>query len=371
MKAAAVAKKELRQIVRDVRTLWILLFVPAFFLLLYGYALNWDIRHVPLAVIDRDRSADSRLLVSAFTNSTFFDAVAAPVSVTDAERLIDRGTVRAVLVIPEGTSRELRAGRPATVQVVVNGDNATTATAVLGYARAITRGVSAQLRAVSAGPSSSGPPIVAEPRIWFNPELESTLFLVPGLIGFIVMISCVVSTSLSIVREKERGTWEQVRMAPIDAVSYIVGKTLPYFIISFVSALFIIFAAMWLFGMPMRGSWPALLGALSLYVVGALGTGLLVSTLVDSQALAFLVSLILSLLPTMILSGFVFPIASMPWPIQVISHIVPARYFLVILRGIVLKGTEVSIFAGQFAALAAYGVVVLALASLRLAKERG
>lgn len=370
-KALAVARKELRQIVRDARTLVILLFVPAFFLLLYGYALNWDIRHIRLAVIDRDHSADSRTLISSFTNSTFFDIVADPTSMADAERMIDRGDIRAVLVIPEGLSRDLRTGRTADVQVIVNGDNATTATTVVGYAQAIIRGVSASIRLDIAGGRGVLPPLTVEPRIWFNPELKSTLFLVPGLIGFIVMISCVISTSLSIVREKERGTWEQVRMAPIDTVSYVVGKTIPYFVISYASALFIIFAAMWLFDMPMRGSWPALLAALSLYVVGALGTGLLVSTVVDSQALAFLVSLILSLLPTMILSGFIFPIASMPVPIQVISYIVPARYFLVVLRGIVLKGTEIQVFGAQFAALALYGVIVLGLASLRLAKERG
>jgi ABC-2 type transport system permease protein len=370
-KALAVARKELRQILRDARTLVILLFVPVFFLLLYGYALNWDIRHIRLAVIDRDHSADSRTLISSFTNSTFFDKVADPISMAEAEQLIDNGEVRAVLVIPEGMSRAVRTGQVTTVQVIVNGDNATTATTVVGYAQAIVRGVSAGIRLEIAGARGAAPPISAEPRIWFNPELKSTLFLVPGLIGFIVMISCVISTSLSIVREKERGTWEQVRMAPIDTVSYVVGKTIPYFVISYASALFIIFAAMWLFDMPMRGSWPALLAALSLYVVGALGTGLLVSTVVDSQALAFLVSLILSLLPTMILSGFIFPIASMPVAIQAISFIVPARYFLVILRGIVLKGTEIQVFGPQFAALAIYGVIVLGLASLRLAKERG
>jgi ABC-2 type transport system permease protein len=214
------------------------------------------------------------------------------------------------------------------------------------------------------------PPITMEPRIWYNPELQSTLFLVPGLIGFIVMISCVVSTSLSIVREKERGTWEQVRMAPISTVSYVLGKTIPYFFVSLISAFMIIAAAMVLFGLPVRGSWELLLFAVSLFIVGALGTGLLVSTMVDSQALAFLIGLLLSLLPTFILSGFIFPIASMPVPIQVITYIVPARYFLVVLRGIVLKGIGFGMLADQFLALAVYAVVVLGLASARLAKER-
>jgi ABC-2 type transport system permease protein len=160
-------------------------------------------------------------------------------------------------------------------------------------------------------------------------------------------------------------------MAPIGTVSYVVGKSIPYFAISYASALFIVFAAMLLFDMPMRGSWAGLLGSLSLYVIGALGTGLLVSTLADSQSMAFLMSLLISMLPTIILSGFIFPIASMPAPIQLVSFIVPARYFLVILRGIVLKGAEVTQFAPQFGALVIYAMAVLGLASLRLAKERG
>jgi ABC-2 type transport system permease protein len=370
-KALAVGLKEFRQIARDTRTLLILLFVPAFFLLLYGYALNWDIRHVRLAVLDRDRSTDSRQLISAFVNSTFFDRVGNVTSTADIESLMDRDLIRAALVIPENMSRDLRSGRRATVQVILSGDNANTASTVFGYAQAIVRGVSAALQIEITGGRLAAPPLSAEPRIWFNPELKSTLFLVPGLIGFIVMISCVVSTSLSIVREKERGTWEQVRMAPINTVSYVVGKTIPYFVVSYASALFIIFAAMYLFGLPMRGSWAALLGALSLYVIGALGTGLLVSTMVDSQALAFLISLLLSLLPTMILSGFVFPISSMPVPIQMITFIVPARYFLIILRGIVLKGADAAVYLQQFGALALYATAVLGLASLRLARERG
>ena len=371
-KALAVGRKEFWQIVRDRRTLTILLFVPAFFLMLYGYALNFDIRHVRLAVLDREHNADSRELLSAFVNSTYFDVVASVGSTAEVERLMNAGQVRAALVIPEGTSRDLREGRTAFVQVLVNGDNANTATTVFGYAQAIVRGVSALLQVQQSGGRAGGaPPLAVEPRIWYNPELQSTLFLVPGLIAFIVMISCVVSTSLSIVREKERGTWEQVRMAPIRTVSYVVGKTIPYFFISLASAFLIIGAAMLLFSLPVRGSWLLLIVAVSLFVIGALGTGLFVSTLVDSQALAFLVSLLISLLPTFILSGFIFPIASMPAVIRTITYIVPARYFLVVLRGIVLKGLGFGPVADQFFALSVYALVVLGLASVRLAKERG
>lgn len=370
-KALAVGRKEFWQIVRDRRTLMILLFVPAFFLLLYGYALNWDIRHVRLAVLDREHTAESRELLSSFVNSTYFDIVSTPASMAEIEGLMDRGEARVALVIPEGMTRDLRSGRVATVQVIINGDNANTATAIFGYAQAIVQGVSALLQVQLAGASGGAPPLSVQPRIWYNPELQSTLFLVPGLIAFIVMISSVVSTSLSIVREKERGTWEQVRMSPISTPAYVVGKSIPYFAISLASAFLIIAASMLLFDLPVRGSWLLLLCAVSLFLVGALGTGLLVSTLVDSQALAFLIGLLISLLPTFVLSGFIFPIASMPVPIQFVTYIVPARYFLVALRGILLKGVGFGVLAPQFAALGTYAFVVLALASIRLAKERG
>jgi len=370
-KALAVGRKEFRQIVRDRRTLMILLFVPAFFLMLYGYALNWDIRHVRLAVLDREHSTESRKLVSAFANSAYFDIVATPASMREIERLMDRGEARVALVVPEGMTRDLQSGRTASVQVIINGDNANTATAIFGYAQAVAQGVSASLQLELAGGRAMAPPIAVQPRIWYNPELQSTLFLVPGLIAFIVMISSVVSTSLSIVREKERGTWEQVRMSPITTPAYVVGKTIPYFFISLVSAFLIIAASMVLFDLPVRGSWLLLLLAVSVFLVGALGTGLLVSTLVDSQALAFLIGLLISLLPTFVLSGFIFPIASMPAPIRIVTYAVPARYFLVALRGIVLKGVGFGTLAPQFAALGSYAFVVLALASVRLAKERG
>jgi ABC-2 type transport system permease protein len=370
-KALAVARKELWQILRDGRTLFILLFVPAFFLGLYGYALNWDIRHVRLAVMDREHTRESRELLSSFTNSTYFDTVATVTSMTEIERLMDESEIRAALVIPEGMSRDLRSGRVALVQVIINGDNANTATTVYGYAQAIIRGISAQLQLEMIMGGKLVPPITAEPRIWYNPELTSTLFLVPGLIGFIVMISAVISTSMSIVREKERGTWEQVRMAPISTVQYVVGKTIPYFVVSLFSAFFIIAAAMLLFALPMRGSWLLLLFTVSLFLVGALGTGLFVSTLVDSQSLAFQVSLLISLLPTIILSGFIFPIASMPAGIRAITYIVPARYFLVALRGVVLKGAPIHVISTELAALAVYAVAMLGLASVRLSRERG
>jgi ABC-2 type transport system permease protein len=368
----AVASKELRQILRDKRSLLILLFVPAFFLLLFGYALNFDIRNVTLTVQDRDRSTSSRELVSSFVNSGYFSLVGYVDSPQELDRLVDEGKTRAILSIPAGFDRDLSLRRPVTVQVIIDGDNANTASTVSGYARTLVNEFSgAQLQAFAPAPGSRlpVPVITVEPRIWYNPQLRSTLFLVPGLIAYISMITAVVSTALSVVREKERGTMEQVRMAPLSPLPFIVGKTMPYLVISFVSALVVIVAAMALFELPMRGSWLLVCLAIGLFLIGAQAQGLLISTIAETQQVAFQVALLSSLLPTMILSGFIFPISSMPIVVQWITYIVPARYFLVALRSIVLKGTDVSAFWQQLVALAVFAAVATALASLRLRRE--
>jgi ABC-2 type transport system permease protein len=367
-KTLAVGRKEFRQIARDRRSLLVLLFVPAFFLLLYGYALNFDVQHIALAVEDNDRSAGSREIVSAFVNSGYFDLVATVASDREAERLIDRGDARAVLVIPPRLHARLLGGERVPVQVIINGDNANTAATVMGYALRILQTVSLQYQ-LQASSRPGGPMVSVEPRVWYNPELRSALFLVPGLIAYIGMISSVVSTALSVVREKERGTMEQVRMAPLGTGAYIVGKTLPYFVISVCSSTAIILASMVLFGLPMRGSWLLLFLSLSLYLAGALGLGLMISTVAESQQVAFQMALLSSFLPTMMLSGFVYPIASMPAPIRAITYVVPARYFLVALRAIVLKGAGIQVFWPQLVALVIYAGFMLAMASSRLRRQ--
>jgi len=364
----AVTHKELRQIIRDRRTLMILLFVPAFFLLVYGYALSWDIRNIALAVDDRDRSAESRALASAFVNSGYFDLVATIESSDDVTALMDTNAVRAVLVIPTGMSRDLASGLEVPIQVLLNGDNANTATTVMAYAMTIIQSQSVRLRA-EHGVMSGAPLVSAEPRIWYNPQLRSALFLVPGLIAYISMISAVVSTSLSIVREKERGTMEQVRMSPLGASAFVIGKTLPYFVLSLASALAIVLVAMVLFELPVRGSWAVLLLTLSLFLIGALGLGLVISSIAETQQVAFQMALLTSFLPTLMLSGFIFPIAAMPPFLQAVTYVVPARYFLVALRGIVLKGVDLSIVWPQCVALGVYATVMLTLASARLRRQ--
>ena len=368
-KTLAVARKEMRQIVRDRRTLLILLFVPAFFLLVYGYALNFDIRHVSIAVQDNDRSTASREVISAFVNSGYFDLYAEAPDNDTISRIIDRNLVRGVLVIPTRFGADVAAGRPTSVQFIVNGDNANTATTVVGYAIGLIGSLSAHYELRARLGSPEGPLLSVEPRVFYNSELRSTLFLVPGLIAYIAMLTAVVSTALSIVREKEAGTMEQVRMSPIGPVPYILGKTAPYFVISLVSAMGIVAAAMIMFDMPMRGSWLVLVGVISLFLVGALGLGLLISSIAETQQVAFQVALLTSFLPTLMLSGFIFPIASMPTFLQVVTRVVPARYFLSALRGIVLKGTGPLVFWQDLVALGVFAVAILGLASLRLRRQ--
>jgi ABC-2 type transport system permease protein len=360
----AVAIKELRQIRRDRRTLLILIFLPTFFLFLYGYALNFDVRHVAIAVEDRDGSAESRRLIADLVRSTYFDVAAVVTSSGELSGLIDRGAVRAAIVVPADFSRTIREGQTAEVQVIIDGDNANTATTVLGYVTAVFRASAATL-----GPPPRVALVEVEPRVWYNPELRSTVFLVPGLIAFISMITAVVSTALSIVREKERGTIVQVRMAPVSTLAFVIGKTTPYLVLSQAGALGIVGAAMVFFDLPMRGGWLPLGIVTALFLIGALGTGLVVSTVADTQQVAFQAAALIAMLPTLILSGFIFPLASMPIALQYISALVPARYFLVALRGIVLKGLDLGALVGPIAALVAYAVVMLGLAAWRLSRR--
>jgi ABC-2 type transport system permease protein len=362
----AVALKELRQASRDPLTLAMLIGLPTLMLLMYGYAINFDVRHVPLAVQDRDKSAASRDLVASFTNSTYFDLVADLPEGSDLDRVTERRVAKAVLVIPGGYAREVEAGRTARVQLLLDGADSNTATTVLGYASAIVSEANvALLRARPAGPAA----IDYQPRVWYNPELRSTQFLVPGLIGFILMLTGVLSTALSVVREKERGTMEQLRVTSLRPAELIVGKTLPYLAISLVAAALILVAARFLFGVVVRGPYLDLFVATLVYMIGALGFGLLVSSIAETQAMAFQIGMVSSMLPALFLSGFIFPIRSMPLAVQAITYAVPNRYFLVVLRGIILKGQGLGPYLVDVAFLLLFGAVVLGIAYARLTRR--
>ncbi|MCP4663688.1 MAG: ABC transporter permease [bacterium] len=372
-KILAVAHKEVRQIVRDPLTLGMLLGLPAFMLVIFGYAISFDVDHVALGVQDRDRSPASRELIASFVTTDRFDLKAELETDAAIERAIEEARVQVVLVIPVGFGTDLAAGRRAAVQLLLDGTDSTSATTILGYATGVVAAVNARLRVArlrNAGVESAlAAAIDYQPRVWYNPELNSSYFLVPGLIGFIMMITAVLSTALSVVREKERGTLEQLRVAPLATIEILLGKILPYLVISLLAMTLILTAARILFGVVVKGSYVDLFLVTLLFLLGAIGWGLLISTLVDSQAIAFQIGVMTALLPTLLLSGFIFPIRNMPWVLQLVTHIVPARYYLVTLRGIILKGSDLGPYWDQVGSLLLYTLVVITLASVRFARR--
>ena len=363
----AMAKKEARQASRDPLSLAMLLGLPTIMLLMYGYAINFDVRHVRLAVRDLDKSEESRSLVASFVNSTYFDQVADVPAGADVDLITEKRVAKAVLSIPEGFARTLAQGRTASVQLLLDGADANTATTVLGYATALA--ADANLRRFSEATGVEIVPVGYEPRVFYNPELRTTQFLVPGLVGFILMLTAVVSTALSVVREKERGTMEQLRVTSLTAGELLIGKTLPYLAISLMATVIILTAARVLFGVVVRGPYLDLFVATIIYLIGALAWGLLVSSIAETQALAFQIGMVTSMLPAIFLSGFIFPIRSMPAPIELLTYAVPARYFLVIIRGIILKGAGLAPYWQDVAFLLLYATVVLTLAYARLRRR--
>ncbi|HWF43523.1 MAG TPA: ABC transporter permease [Candidatus Kapabacteria bacterium] len=342
-----IIKKEFRQIMRDRRSLGVLLAVPALQLIMFGFALNYDIKHVPLAIFDQDRTTTSRQLTEGFLHTEYFDKVASLSDEHQIDTMLTKQIARAVLVIPVNFERDLRANHSVKVQVIVDGSNATNATAAAGYLEAMAQDYSTNItleELARNGISRPALPIDYRARIWYNPELTSPKFLVPGLIGFILMISTVISTALSIVREREKGTIEQIIVSPIHPMELILGKTLPYVIISLISTSLILLAGYGLFDVVVRGSFLLLFGEALLFILCGLGLGIWVSTVATRQEEAFQLATLVSLLPTFLLSGFAFPIRNMPLPVQALTYINPARYFLWILRAIILRGAGLDVF---------------------------
>jgi ABC-2 type transport system permease protein len=367
----AIVRKESRQILRDPLSLGTLLGVPTMMLLLYGYALNWDVRHVRTVLVDHDRTAQSRDLVRAFEGSGYFTIVARLEREADVERVFDRSEARLALVVPAGFGERLGRGEVAVAQAILDGADANTATTILNYVNALAAEYDARITLrVATASDASTPAIVPVTRVWYNPSLSSTFFLLPGLIAFIMMITAVVSTALSVVREKERGTLEQLRLTPLSTIELLIGKTLPYLVVSLTAMSIVLLAARVLFGLRIVGSLFELYLIALLFLAGALGFGLLISTLVSRQQDAFQIAGLSSMLPTVLLSGFIFSIRSMPLPLQVVSYFVPARYFMKILRGVILKGAPLSAFPWDVLALVAYATLTIGLASMRLARRK-
>jgi ABC-2 type transport system permease protein len=364
----AVARKEILQLRRDPRSLAMAFVLPAFLTLVFGWVMNFDVRDLKLGVLDQDRSQKSRELVNAFTASGYFTVTSALTRPGETEPLLERGTVRMVLVIPPGFQEDLNAGRRAPVQALVDGADANTASIALNYAAGITTAWGA--RAVLRGREVRAP-LTAESRVWYNEELKSSNMVVPGLIAVIMMIIASMLTALTIAREWERGTMEQLAATPVHPTEVILGKLLPYFGIGLFDTLVAVIIAVVVFHVPLRGSVLFLFANTSLFLLGALGLGIFISAAIKNQLLATQVAMVATYLPALLLSGLMFDIASMPTTLRTITYVMPARYFVTVLRGIFLKGVGLDVLWPQSLGMALFAAVGLTLATLSFRKEIG
>jgi ABC-2 type transport system permease protein len=366
-------RKEFYQIRQDRRMLGVSLMAPVLQVLLLGYAATTDIRNSTMVVCDMDRTAESREVIRRFTTSGYFVYGFAVTDPDRADEIIARAKANMALTIPRGFGRELLAHRTAKLQILLDGADANTASILLGYASQIVGTYSLEILAeyAVAGPGGTGPRIVPEPRVWFNPDLKSSNFMVPGVVALVLMIITMTLTSLGIVKEKEIGTLEQLMVTPIRSWELILGKLIPFIIIGFVDMLIVLAIAHYWFEVPLVGSLPLLFGLSSLFILTTLGLGLFISTIARSQQQAMLIAQFFFFMPFMFLSGFSFPIANMPVVIQYITYLIPLRYFLEIVRGIFLKGTNLSQLWPQALALAGFGIAILTLSILRFHKKLG
>ncbi len=366
-----IMRKEFIHIFRDPRTLAVMFVAPLMQLVLLGYAATTDVRNVPMAVYDQDRSVQSRQLVSAFVQSGQFTVTSYVGTQDDLARLVDSGNARAGLIVPPQYGSDLVGGRGAQVVFVLDGSDPSVASSSLASARligqAFTTDVQQQLASRVGGRVVSAP-LEVRTRVWYNPDMVSAVFMIPGLIGLVLQLQATLLTSSAIVRERERGTIEQLIVTPIRPIELIIGKILPYaFVALLIMAEVLLIGTLW-FGVPIRGSVLLLLAISCLFLLTTLGIGLLISTIANTQQEAFLLTF-LTLLPSIFLSGFIYPIAAMPRVLQLVSGIIPLTYFLTVVRGIIIKGVGVSMLMPQVIALTIFGSVLIVLASMRFRKR--
>jgi ABC-2 type transport system permease protein len=361
--------KELRHIRRDPRTLSMLLALPIFLLVMFGYAINLDVKSIPLAVYDGDKSEISRNFIDEFTHTEYFVLKYYLDSPAAIDELVMNESAEVAISIPPDFSENLLEKKTACVQVIIDGSNPTVGASAVGYIGMIAADYAGTAEYFAAGAESGMRrrlPVESLPRIWFNPELLSSRFLIPGLVTFILMVTAVISTSLSIVREKERGTIEQLVVSPIKSYELLIGKAIPYFFIALFNASCVLGASYLLFGIAIKGSYLVFFIVTLVFLAGSLALGILISTFVDSQQNAFMVAVFLTVLPSYILSGFVFPLRNMPVLIQAISYLVPNRYFLTAIRSIMVRGVGIESFFSEFIALLIFDCFVISAAILRL-----
>jgi len=366
-----VMRKELIELRADPRLFGIVIMAPLIQLTLLSYAATTDVRDVPLLVVDADRSAESRALLSRFEASDNFVIVGVAGSTDEIDGWLDSGHAWMALAIPGDYGTRVRSGRTATVQVVADGTDANSTTVALGYARALVGRYNEDLLGGAAPSGRATPLMEAEIRVWFNPGLESRDFMIPGIVALLLLVVTTNLSAMAIVRERELGTLEQLNVTPIARWELIAGKLLPYGLIGVLDVVLVLIVAIYWFQVPMRGSLPLLFVMSLLYLLSTLGLGLFVSTISNTQQQAMMTTTFFFLMPMIYLSGFVFPIENMPSWIQPLTYLIPLRYFLVILRGLFLKGVGLETLWPDALALTAWGVGILILATLRSTKRLG
>jgi len=362
----AVAWKEFIQIKRDPRSLGLALAIPIFMLLIFGYGLSLDIDHVRTLVWNQDASSQvSRDFLLNFKNSKYFRIVGYTDNYRDIQDKIDRGDIMMALVIPKDFSHYIASGKVAPLQLLVDGSDANTATIAIGYVRSVVSKYNVDLLTSSFREHGLNPvnSLDARMRIWFNMGLTSTWFIIPGVIAMIIMIISALLISITIAREWERGTMEQLISTPVKGPELITGKFIPYFAIGFFDLMVGVLMARFLFGVPFRGSYILLIILSSLFLTGALSLGIFISVVARTQLMASQLASLFTLIPTMLLSGFIYPIFNMPKVVQAITYLVPARYYIVVLRDLFLKGNGIATIWDEalFLLLFAFSMFVLAV----------
>jgi ABC-2 type transport system permease protein len=370
----ALVRKEFIQMSRDIRSLMGALFIPLLMIFLFGYALSLDVDRIPTVVLDRDETPVSRDLVHRLTDSRYFSLVRHMRTEREIDGVLARGEALMALVIPGDFAAGVKKGNPVSVQVIIDGSDSNTAAIAMGYLRAVIAGFDIGIqekRLQRAGLKMVDMPLEGRVRVWFNPELKSRNFIIPGLTGVIMMAICALMTALSVSREKETGTLEQLISTPISSMELLLGKLLPYVVVGLVDLALVVGAGVLIFGVPFRGSYLQLLLISLVFLTGTLSWGLLVSVISKSQLQASQIAVLSAFLPSFLLSGFIYPIENMPAALQAVTFIVPARYFVEILKGLFLQGVGFSVLWPQVLALVIYAVVIFNLAhrkfSMRIA----
>jgi ABC-2 type transport system permease protein len=362
----AIARKEAIQLRRDARSLGLAFVLPVIMLVLFGYAITTDVEHITTAIVDRDHTPESRALTSAFSESNYFLVKYNQATSEGVEKLIDLAKVRVVIVIPERFSADLKAGRAAPVELLLDGSDAKTANVARGYADAIARTFSQNAAIVARrGPA----PVVAQGRVWYNETLDSAAMIVPGLIAVIMSIISAMLTSLTVSREWERGTMEQLAATPVSRAEVILGKLVPYLVIGLIDVAIALIVGIFVFHVPFRGSFLTFALGTTVFLVGVLGLGTLLSTGLKTQLLASQAAIFATYLPALLFSGFMYTISNMPIVLQWISRVVPARYYVSFTRGVFLKGNGLDVVWPAILGLAIYAGFTVAMSIKNFKKE--